>query len=227
MGESTRGKFGQKEHMNNLKSITPSGFFGSGPENIIKVDNFIKPQELNFLENFAKDLDDWDSAKVEKTENGKTTYVSDYWDERVASSSTINKNNPEVIILIETLNSRLKKIIKDRYKVDAEPVGPAIARWLPGNYQFPHADKEIHDGPDKGKPNNFPFYDIGAIYYLNNDYVGGEIYFPNQDIEFKPRAGAACFFPGDLHYIHGVREIKSGIRYTSPAFWTITAHHRN
>lgn len=213
--------------MSNLKSITPSGFFGSGPERIIKIDNFIKPEEREYLDKFAKNLKDWDPAKIEKNINGKITYESDYWDERIATASTIHKNDPEILFLIESLNFRLKKIIKKEYNVDAVTVGPAIARWLPGHIQLPHADKELHDGPDKGKPNNFPYYDIGALYYINDDYSGGEIYFPKQNIEFKPKAGSACFFPGDLNYIHGVREIKSGVRYTSPAFWTITAHYNN
>ena len=63
-----------------------------------------------------------------------------------------------------------------------------------------------------------------AVAYLNDDYEGGELYFPNQGVQFKPKKGAAYFFPGDMNYIHGVTEIKSGIRYTCPFFWEITEH---
>jgi len=52
------------------------------------------------------------------------------------------------------------------------------------------------------------------------------LYFPKQGLEFKPKAGSAYFFPGDLHYIHGVKEIKSGVRYTCPRFWIIKAHSK-
>ena len=63
-----------------------------------------------------------------------------------------------------------------------------------------------------------------SLFYLNDDYEGGELYFPLQDVKFKPKKGAAYFFPGDKNYIHGVTEIKSGIRYTCPFFWEITKH---
>ena len=89
---------------------------------------------------------------------------------------------------------------------------------------MPHADKELHSGPDAGKTNDFPWYDIAGLFYINDDYEGGELYFPNQGIQFKPKAGSAYFFPGDMNYIHGVTEVKSGIRYTVPFFWTILKH---
>ncbi|MFM2392979.1 MAG: hypothetical protein RLZZ546_961, partial [Bacteroidota bacterium] len=102
--------------------------------------------------------------------------------------------------------------------------GPSVVRWPVGTRQVPHADKELHEGPSAGQPNDFPHYDIGTVVYLNNDYEGGELYFPMQGIEFKPKTGAAYWFPGDKNYIHGVRPILSGNRFTLPFFWTITEH---
>jgi hypothetical protein len=88
--------------------------------------------------------------------------------------------------------------------------------------QWPHADKELHEGPDAGQPGNFPWYDLGTIFYLNEDYEGGRLHFPKQDVAIKPKKKAAYFFPGDLNYIHGVDVITEGVRYTSPWFWTIS-----
>jgi hypothetical protein len=81
------------------------------------------------------------------------------------------------------------------------------------------------DDGDKypGKPDIEEHY--SAVLMLNSDYEGGELYFPNQGIQFKPKAGAAYFFPGDMNYIHGVTETKSGIRYVCPFFWTIKSHN--
>jgi hypothetical protein len=62
------------------------------------------------------------------------------------------------------------------------------------------------------------------LFYINDDYEGGELYFPNQGIQFKPKRGSAYFFPGDMNYVHGVTKIKSGIRYTCPFFWEILEH---
>lgn len=65
---------------------------------------------------------------------------------------------------------------------------------------------------------------LSIVLYLNDNYEGGELYFPNQGIQFKPKRGAAYFFPGDKEYIHGVTEVKSSLRYTCPFFWEILEH---
>lgn len=206
------------------QSITPSGFFGDSPENIISLDNFITGEELYKLNSFIRGNTVWDVTETHYNENGTVIYDSDYWENRVITYPNISKTDPSVIDIIEGMVARLKIEVDSYFSVDAAPTSPAMVRWLPGQFQMPHADKELHSGPDAGKPNDFPWYDIAGLFYINDDYEGGELYFPNQGIQFKPRAGSAYFFPGDMNYIHGVSEIKSGIRYTVPFFWTIKKH---
>jgi hypothetical protein len=208
-------------------SITPSGFFGSSSDNIIALENFMTEEELESLNNFIRNNESWDITETHYNENGVVIYDSGYWANRVATYPTIKKINPEIPKIIEGMVARLKLEVDAFFSVDAQPTSPAMVRWLPGQLQMPHADKELHTGPDAGKPNDFPYYDIAGLFYINDDYEGGELYFPNQDIKFKPKAGAAYFFPGDMNYIHGVTEIKSGIRYTVPFFWTIMSHKDN
>jgi hypothetical protein len=38
----------------------------------------------------------------------------------------------------------------------------------------------------------------------------------------KPEPGLAVAHPGDINYLHGVKVIKSGERFTTPSFYTIT-----
>lgn len=47
--------------------------------------------------------------------------------------------------------------------------------------------------------------------FLNDDYEGGEIYFPNSNIDLKPPTGSLLLFPG-FKSRHGVREVTSGVR---------------
>lgn len=214
------------EQGSNPVSITPSGFFGDSPDKVIKIDNFLTENELDFLGNFARNITQWDVTRTHYNEDGTIIYESEYWKDRVATQTTLDKQNPEVAKMIRNAAFRLKFVIEENYNVVVNPTNPTIVRWLPGQLQNPHADKELHEGESAGKPNDFPWYDIGSLFYLNDDYEGGELYFPNQGLEFKPTPGSAFFFPGDMNYIHGVREIKSGIRYTCPLFWTITSHSR-
>lgn len=205
-------------------SITPSGFFGSGKEMIVELENFMTSEEVDFLENAAKSISVWDVTETHINENGTVVYDSGYWKDRVATSPTLDKNDPNIAPMIAKLFERLKPIIEDFYKVKVSPTGTTIVRWLPGHLQQPHADKELHEGKDAGLPNDFPYYDLSSLFYLNDDYEGGELYFPLQNVKFKPKRGAAYFFPGDMNYIHGVTEIVSGIRYTCPFFWEILEH---
>jgi predicted 2-oxoglutarate/Fe(II)-dependent dioxygenase YbiX len=184
----------------------------------------MKPTELNGLYTFASSIKVWDVTETHYNEDGTIIYESEYWKDRVATRDTIISQNLTIVNSIDRIVKRLKKEVDEFYNVDALPTNPAIVRWLPGQYQLPHADKELHEGDNEGLPNDFPYYDIAGLFYLNDDYEGGELYFPQHDIEFKPKAGAAYFFPGDKNYLHGVKEIKSGIRYVIPFFWTILEH---
>jgi hypothetical protein len=205
-------------------SLTPSGWFGNGKEMIVELENFMTEEEINFLEKAAKSLTIWDVTESHVNENGTVVYDSEYWKDRVATQPTLDKNDPSIAPVIAKMFARLKPIVENFYKVEVIPTNSTIVRWLPGQRQNPHADKELHEGPDAGMPNDFPNYDLSSLFYLNDDYEGGELYFPLQDVKFKPKKGAAYFFPGDKNYIHGVTEIKSGIRYTCPFFWEITKH---
>jgi hypothetical protein len=205
-------------------SITPSGWFGGSPENIVTLEKFISEREVHLLNNFIRNNNVWDQTQTHYNENGTVIYDSDYWKDRVITGENLRKASPPIYGLINKMVLRMKDEVDAFFSVDARPSIPAMVRWLPGNLQMPHADKELHDGPDAGTPNDFPWYDIAGLFYINEDYEGGELYFPNQDIKLKPRAGNAYFFPGDKNYIHGVTEITSGVRYTVPFFWTIYDH---
>lgn len=204
------------------KSITPSGFFGTSEKNIVEVENFITEEENKILLSFAKNNKNFDKNETEYNENGTIIYDDNPWKDRVVTEPNLLKFAPEIVKILKDIVGRFKPIIENFFDVKVEPTGSSIVRWPIGSRQDPHADKELHEGPDAGTPNSFPWYDIGTVFYLNDDYFGGELYFPKQGIEFKPKARAGYFFPGDLHYIHGVRPVLQGCRYTSPYFWTVT-----
>lgn len=204
------------------ESITPSGYFGDSADNVVEVENFLTEEEQAYLWDFAKNNTIWDVTESQWNENGNIIYDHRVWEDRVATLHTLLEADPEVVSMLNKVIDRMKPIIEEKFNIEVHPASPAIVRWPVGTMQFPHADKELHEGPDAGTPNEFPWYDIGTVFYINDDYVGGELYFPKQNIVFKTKARGAYFFPGDKNYIHGVNVVKEGTRYTFPLFWTIT-----
>jgi len=203
-------------------SITPSGWFGEKPDNIVELENVMTEEEQKHLLDFARNNKLWDITESHYNENGNIIYDHRVWEDRVATLATLLKADPTVVPILRNIIERMRPTIENFFNVKAEPTNPAIVRWPVGSMQFPHADKELHEGPDAGTENDFPWYDIGTVFYLNEDYEGGLLHFPRQGISFKTKARAAYFFPGDKNYIHGVSQVTSGTRYTCPFFWTIT-----
>ena len=73
-----------------------------------------------------------------------------------------------------------------------------------------------------------PSIRYAAIIYLNDEYVDGELFFPNLDIQLKPKAGTLLFFPGNEEYEHGVRHVGEGpIRYVLVGFVKEKDHYKN
>lgn len=62
------------------------------------------------------------------------------------------------------------------------------------------------------------FRRVSTVYYLNDDYEGGELCFPQFGIELKPKAGDMVIFPSSYVYSHSVNPVKSGNRF-SIASW--------
>lgn len=98
------------------------------------------------------------------------------------------------------------------------PDNTELTRWESGRDMTPHSDNSWPDGDQKDHPTSFRTW--SAIYYINDDYEGGEIYFPGLDWHFKPEANTLLIFPSNEKYIHGVNKITEGERYTFAIWYT-------
>jgi Rps23 Pro-64 3,4-dihydroxylase Tpa1-like proline 4-hydroxylase len=54
---------------------------------------------------------------------------------------------------------------------------------------------------------------ISVLIYLNDDYEGGEIEFPNFKTTIKPKAGTLILFPSNYAYGHIAHPVTSGTKY--------------
>lgn len=94
---------------------------------------------------------------------------------------------------------------------------PQFVRWREKDELLPHADNIEQDGVT---PNASPHRTYGGVVYLNDDFEGGQIYYPNLNIQIQPRAGMVVIHPAGLKFTHGVRQMQKGTRYTISAFFS-------
>ena len=61
---------------------------------------------------------------------------------------------------------------------------------------------------------------ISFVYYINDDYEGGEIQFKDKldSVPYKPKANSLIIFPSDENHIHRVLPIVKGVKYAAISF---------
>lgn len=104
------------------------------------------------------------------------------------------------------------KVVQEAYKKYGYFVFPEfwdIVYWAPGMSMSPHID-------DYGTELEQRHYT--AVCYLNDDYDGGETFFPEQNYKCKPEKGKVVIFPS--YYYHGVNEVVDSPRYVIAMWFT-------
>jgi predicted 2-oxoglutarate/Fe(II)-dependent dioxygenase YbiX len=150
------------------------------------IPNFISPEDCTSLIEFINSLPEEDF--IQKRDGRLTIANADL----ETSNVFLNKYTPKVQALL-TSNHQIRTFFLAVY-----PVGAGIE---------PHIDEPVEDVKLKD--------DIGVVYFLNEEFTGGEIYLPDWDFTYVPKTGDAVFFPIN-RYMHGVNPVTSGIRYAVP-----------
>ena len=69
---------------------------------------------------------------------------------------------------------------------------------------------------------------VSAIFYMNDNYEGGQLFFENLNISLKPKAGSLVLFPGTEEFKHGVTVVNPGpTRYVLVGFIKIKDFYNN
>ena len=187
-------------------------------EEIFWIKDFLKKDELDFVLSIIDKASqaDWETEYIGNLKNFcMKKFGRDDVDNLVAegkfeiTQNWVDKNlNIQGHEERQVFYDRLSKII-----VDLDPSlllsGLAtIQRIQTGVELKPHTDQHTD-----------PSIRYATILYINDDYVDGELFFPNLDISLKPKPGDLLFFPGDEKHEHGVRHVGEGpIRYVVVGF---------
>lgn len=171
--------------------------------NINIKNNYIDRFTLNALQKYVRS----DSVPWVET--------SDSWTGRFVHLHLID--NPVMQDIIFNIAEDVAELITEQTgnKVAVETC--QLVRWRPGDQlDPPHADAENLDG----SPHPYPQRHYSALIYLNNDFEGGQIFFPKHNLTPEIIPGMLVQFTGKAEDLHGVTRVTAGIRYTIVMFFT-------
>jgi len=168
---------------------------------IYKLDNFVPTNICDqILENFI--------FQEKESDNGES-----FFDNRTIPYSKIKNVDLKKLVNVYRFESTF--IARSIFKTNLYPEYTDLVYWKNGTSMSVHSDSFMLDG----SPGKYPWRYATAVTYLNDDYEGGETYFPNFNYVSKPKKGTTLLFLTDLEHIHGVKE-TFGDRYTMPIWFT-------
>lgn len=191
-------------NLNNRKEIT---------KDIIVYENFLSPEEsknlikvldrqvengkiswmpISFYESYSSTLPQDGDIELEHY-NLPTTFISDVKLKMIEAVASIKKINPSKIV----------------------EIGYHTQKWEPGAFARKHSDNT----DEHGNPSPFERSKYAAFIYLNDNFEGGLLKFPDQNIEISPKVGLLAVFDGGYNNMHEVSLITKGVRYTIGSFW--------
>jgi len=158
------------------------------------------------------------------------------WFDSVEKMPTNNSNlfNGRQINYLNIKDDNIKKLVNYyRFKVtqlamkifneeELYPNYTDIVLWEPGGGMLVHSDNSNADGT----PNFWAYRHYSGVLYLNDDFLGGETFFPDHGPLFiKPKKGKFAIYPSGVEYNHGVATVVGKNRYTMPIWLTKDKFH--
>jgi hypothetical protein len=180
---------------------------------IVVVEDFLTQDEADYIFNLAtQDPSLWDAS------NDGSGLKEQYGNRLSIDKSNLKDKYSEYKMFFNMIEERAKPIFSKEYWI-------SNFSFLPINsvYRRMGHGLDVHtDEIDKEHPQYNPSEPIithGFVVYINDNYVGGEIFYPQKNITIKPKALSLVMHPGNKEYEHGVNEVKETTRYCL-SWWT-------
>jgi hypothetical protein len=196
-------------------------------DNVLLVKDFILDEELEEIFDYINNAkeEDW---LIEYTTNLKRFCMEKFGRDDVENlvaegkfEITQNWNDKNLNIRHTDLYQKLYTRLSELIKVSSEDLHlsgfATIQRMQEGVELKSHTDQHTD-----------PSIKYATILYLNDDYVGGELFFEKNGLEIKPEKKSMLIFPGNDKFEHGVKHVGKGpIRYVLVGFIKINNFYEN
>ena len=185
-------------------------------KNILIQPKVITPSGINFLRNYLKTCNKeytgvFDPNKTNEINEHRSKIDLSIRNAKCADIFPIEKQ-------IQNLYTNIvENVINPFYKfeiMDCEI--PQLLCYEPGGHYKPHNDAEgLWVNPDGTKMYKKTMdRDLSTVLFLNDDFEGGYLTFPDLRITIKPEPGLLVCFPSSRWFVHTVEPVTKGIRYS-------------
>ena len=185
-------------------------------DNVLIHANAIDKEDLEFFAEYLRHAQMADSlvSSFDEEADSEAEWVLN---KQVRDTQEVQLNDLATERVNRLVDSGVERFINAFYGVEVRDweVSQLLHYGVGGHY-IPHVDSEtlLTDELNLRVWEKTLDRDLSIVYFLNDDFVGGELKFPELDLVIKPKAGTLVCFPSDHHYIHGVNPVSVGHRYT-------------
>ena len=166
----------------------------------------------------AEDLSVFDPDKTNAT--GKTSWIVD----KQTRDTQIVPMGPLFPKIEDLFRNAVREIINPFYQceVDSSEIPQVLSYGIGGHYK-PHIDGESIWMTPRGEKiwKKSTDRDLSIVFYLNDEFAGGDFVFPELKIRVRPEPGMMVCFPSNHNYMHGVEPVTKGKRYSIVSWATV------
>jgi predicted 2-oxoglutarate/Fe(II)-dependent dioxygenase YbiX len=186
-------------------------------DNILIQRNAIAPADVQALARYVQQAPMEQSAVSNFAEEAPEEGVEWVINKDIRDTHHLHQTTTIVRKLRSILKGGISSFVEPFYNIkirDWEPL--QLLHYGSGGHYIPHVDAETLYTDEEGLElwEKTLDRDLSVVYFLNDDFEGGELFFPKLDLLIEPEAGTLVCFPSDHNYIHGVKPVATGRRYT-------------
>lgn len=174
------------------------------------------PKSIDYVDALAKLVADgkisWSKTTTGRGNGNIATVIPELRQGSVFGLNGIYKEEDvslAVSNLKNTVDAAVKQCLNDYQNsygyFDLEGEGWALLKYEVGDFF------KLHTDASRAYPRQ-----VSTVYYINDDYLGGEINFKYIDLELKPKKDEFLVFPSTNLFSHYAKEVIAGTKYSMP-----------
>jgi hypothetical protein len=141
-------------------------------------------------------------------------YPEEVWNTTVNPIEWYNGKTSIFVDEAKPYLERLRDLVKDTH---TPTPSLSFTRMFPGDSLHVHQDSCGDDEPTANDHfGTCAITEYGVVIYLNECFNGGDIFYPDLNINYQPSAGDLVIHHAMIK--HGVNEVIEGVRYSYPMF---------